>query len=95
MWYDLRKKLAVASLAAAAVACALILVFEARRGSGPTSWSRLSIGLGIGSQAGVGAGFFAYDPRLESDRDGRLAPLPGVSVDAGAGGVFTLRPSSR
>ncbi|MEO6709610.1 MAG: hypothetical protein ABI054_10760 [Planctomycetota bacterium] len=95
MWYDLRKKLAVASLAAAIVACASILLSEARRGRGPTSWSRVSIGLGVGSQAGVEAGFFAYDPRLESDRDGRLAPLPGVCVDAGAGGVFTLGPASR
>jgi hypothetical protein len=73
----------------------LVLAIEARREVRVSSWAQASSGLGIGSQAGVEAGFFAFDARLESAPDGQLTPLPGCFVDAGPGGVFTLQAVSR
>ena len=77
-------------LVAAALACAGVLVVEARRDAGARNWFGLSAGLGLGSQAGIDGGFFAYDARLESLPDSALSPLVGSPL--GAGGVFTFAP---
>ena len=95
MWFGLRKKLLLAFVAVAAIACALLFASEARRKRPSSSWAELSLGLGLGSQAGIEAGFFAYDSRQEAPFENAFTPLPGVSVDAGPGGVFTLQPRSR
>ncbi len=95
MWCVLRKRIVIAYLCFTALACALAIASETSRDAHVSAWAQMSGGLGLGSQAGVEAGFFAYDSRLESLPDGMLLPLPGFSVDPGAGGVFTLQPASR
>ena len=90
MWYDLKRQLLFAVLAASALACAFVLSSEAQRKQRAETWAQLSAGLGCGSRAGVAAGFFAYDARLESLPDGVFAPLPGFCVDDGPAGVFTF-----
>ena len=86
----------IACVLAAALACVLLLCLEARRRSRTSDWVGLTAGLGIGSQAGVGDGYFAYDLRLESLPEGIFEPLPGSALGAGTGGgVFTCPPVSR
>jgi hypothetical protein len=71
-----------------ALACAALLAAEALREPPSRAWFELSAGLGLGSRAGVASGFFGYDARLESRRDGELGPVVGTPLDeSGAGGL--------
>ncbi len=95
MWCGRRGALLAGGVAGAALACVLVLWFESRRASGAQDWPRLSAGIGLGSQAGVELGFFAYDARLESMPESAFETLPGSAIDSGACGVLVLAPISR
>ncbi len=95
MWCGRRGALLVGGVVGAALACGLVLGFEARADAPRHAWPALSAGLGIGSQAGVEYGFFAYDARLESLPESAFEPLPGAAIGACAGGAFTLAPLVR
>ncbi len=95
MWCGRRAALLVGGVLGAALACALVLWFEARRVAPAHAWPQLSVGLGIGSAAGVEHGFFAFDARLESWPESAFEPLPGAAIGASAGGAFTLAPLAR
>ena len=73
------------ALGALAVASVAVLALEARRVARPLAWAALSGGVGTSANAGVGEGWFLFDARMESQRDGQLGPLPGVPSSDGAG----------
>ena len=95
MWCGRRGALLAGGALSAALASGFVLGFEATRSRAAQAWPRITCGVGIGSQAGVEHGFFAYDPRLESLPESAFEALPGSAISAGAGGVFLLAPVSR
>jgi hypothetical protein len=76
-----------------ALLCGTALFAEWFRPTAPGAWWGLSAGLGLGSRAGAAGGFFAWDARLEPDRDGDLGAPPGTSVGEGAWGALEFSPS--
>jgi len=87
----------LAALAVCGGACAAVLLFELLRPAPRRAWPALSGGLGTSAHAGVDGGWFLFDARLESQRDGLLGPLPGVPSGDGAepGGALDPAPLAR
>lgn len=95
MWNDRRRKFVLASAASLALAAGSVLAVEASREPKSSAWAAASAGLGLGARAGIGAGFFAYDARLETSPRADDAPRAGVDVEPGASSVFALGPATR
>jgi len=92
VWNGAKGRAPLVALAALVAASAAVLVFEARRTDPGGAWVGLSGGLGTSAHAGVDAGWFLFDARLESQRDSLLAP---ASDAAGVGSVLELAPFTR
>ncbi len=86
-------KLALIVFALSMLSVLCILCIEAQRSVPVPSWFQLSVGLGLGSQAGIRAGFFPYDARLET-QDERAFIAPAGVVVGSDGDLLRLGPIS-
>ncbi|HUR29737.1 MAG TPA: hypothetical protein VM509_16215 [Planctomycetota bacterium] len=90
MWSESRRKLVLAFASSSALGCALVIAWEMQQTPRQSSWAPLCAGLGLGARAGLAAGWFAYDARLETSSRADEAPRAGIEVEAGPAGVFAL-----